>query len=126
MAVDELARLTGTTSRNVRALQTKGLLPGPTLVGRTGEYGKEHVLRLRAVLGLQARGFGLRAIRELVVAWETGMTLDEVLGLPPRGRARRRAARPHDTSGFEDLLESLTPWRGPHDGLLPGPLLSAN
>ena len=69
LTLDGLARTAGTTGRNVRALQSKGLLPGPTLVGRTGEYGKAHVLRLRAVLGLQARGFGLRAIRELLLAW---------------------------------------------------------
>ena len=48
--VDELARLGGTTGRNVRAFQTQGLLPRPELVGRTGFYGDEHLERLRAVV----------------------------------------------------------------------------
>lgn len=121
MTVDELARRAGTTSRNVRALQTKGLLPGPVLVGRTGSYGTEHLLRLRAVLDLQGRGFGLAAIRELLAAWEAGLTLDEVLGLPPHRRGRPRPAE----IGFEGLVDSFVAWRGPAAGLLPSPLLGA-
>ena len=65
MTVDELARAAGTSTRNVRALQTKGLLPAPALAGRTGRYDAAHLRRLQAVLGLQARGFSLAAIREL-------------------------------------------------------------
>src|SRR5437764_10012509 len=93
MTVDELARAARTTSRNIRALQTKGVLPGPALLGRTGEYGAEHLVRLEVILRLQARGFSLAAIRELLAAWETGATLEDVLVLPPRQARRARRWR---------------------------------
>jgi DNA-binding transcriptional MerR regulator len=85
MTVDELARAAGTTTRQVRALQTQGLLPRPGLVGRTGYYDAHHLERLRAILRLQADGFSLAALVTLLAAWETGMSLAQVLGLgsPP-------------------------------------------
>lgn len=79
--VDELAREVGTTTRQVRALQTQGLLPHPIVVGRTGFYGADHLARLRAILRLQADGFSLASLAALFRAWEAGMTLDQVLGL---------------------------------------------
>ena len=118
MSVDELARAAGTTTRNVRALQTQGLLPRPALVGRTGAYDEAHLHRLHAVLRLQARGFSRAAIRELLAAWESGLSLEDVLGLPRRRRPRPRNA---DTA-FDGLADSLPTWRGPWSALLPGPL----
>jgi DNA-binding transcriptional MerR regulator len=81
LTVDQLARLTGTTTRNVRALQTLALLPRPALRGRTGLYGQEHIDRLRAILRLQRDGFSLGAIGALFDAWHRGLTLDQVLGV---------------------------------------------
>ena len=120
--VDDLARAAGTTTRNIRALQTKGLLPGPALLGRTGEYGTDHLIRLQAVLGLQAKGFSLAAIRELLSAWERGASLEDVLGLPRQQRRRGRGAVPAAGDVFDELVGSLPTWRGPRAGLLPGPL----
>ena len=81
LTVDELARAAGTTTRQVRALQTRGLLPHPELVGRTGYYDLDHLDRLRAILRLQAGGFSLAALETLMQAWSAGMTLGQVLGL---------------------------------------------
>jgi len=81
VTIDELARLGRTTTRHVRALQTRGLIPHPHLVGRTGVYDEAHLQRLRAVLRLQRQGFSLAAIGALVDAWQRGATLDDVLGL---------------------------------------------
>ncbi|HXQ62871.1 MAG TPA: MerR family transcriptional regulator [Acidimicrobiales bacterium] len=81
LTVDQLARLAGTTTRNVRALQTLGLLPRPTLRGRTGLYGQQHVDRLRAILRLQRDGFSLGAVGALFDAWHRGLTLEQVLGV---------------------------------------------
>jgi DNA-binding transcriptional MerR regulator len=119
MNIDELARAAGATTRNVRALQTEGLLPGPSLVGRTGAYDEGHLLRLQAVLRLQARGFSRAAIRELFAAWEAGASLEDVLGMP--AQAGRASAR----TPFDVLADSLPTWRGTGVGLLPGHLTSA-
>ncbi len=80
MTIDELARRAGTTTRNVRAHQTRGLLPPPRMVGRVGHYDSDHLIRLAYIDRLQARGFSLAAIRDLLQGWDEGRTLTEVLG----------------------------------------------
>lgn len=80
MKIDELAQRAGTTSRNVRAYQERGLLPPPRLVGRVGFYGEGHLARLRHIATLLDRGFSLASIRELFDAWERGYGLPELLG----------------------------------------------
>jgi DNA-binding transcriptional MerR regulator len=100
--VDELARAAGTTTRQVRALQTQGLLPRPGLVGRTGYYDADHLERLRAILRLQADGFSLAALATLLRGWEANMTLAQVLGLgsPTDGA---QPAGEDDSDVFGDL-----------------------
>jgi DNA-binding transcriptional MerR regulator len=100
--VDELARTAGTTTRQVRALQTQGLLPRPGLVGRTGYYDTGHLERLRAILRLQADGFSLAALATLLQGWEANMTLAQVLGLDP-STDRAQPAGEDDPDVFGDL-----------------------
>ncbi len=66
MTIDELARRTGMTVRNIRAHQSRGLVPPPTVRGRTGYYGEEHLERIELIKELQADGFNLEAIRRLL------------------------------------------------------------
>jgi hypothetical protein len=99
LTVDQLARLAGTTTRNVRALQTQGLLPHPTLRGRTGLYGRAHLDRLRAVLRLQGAGFSLGAVGALFEASARGLTLEQLIGLPA---APGRSAPDDDLGAFDD------------------------
>lgn len=80
LRIDELATEAGTTSRNVRAYQARGLLPAPELVGRTGYYHEEHLHRLRLIDELQERGFSLEAIRQTLDIWSTGGDLGDLLG----------------------------------------------
>jgi len=80
MTIDELARRAGTTTRNVRAHQTRGILPPPRMAGRVGHYGPDHLVRLAYIDRLQQRGFSLAAIRELLDGWDEGRSLTEVLG----------------------------------------------
>jgi DNA-binding transcriptional MerR regulator len=101
LTVDQVSRLAGTTTRNVRALQTLGLLPHPTLRGRTGLYGREHVDRLRAILRLQNAGFSLSAVGALFTAWEEGRTLEQVLGVPAAAPGRR-SVPDDDFDAFDD------------------------
>lgn len=68
MTIDEVARAAGMTVRNVRAHQTRGLVPPPNLEGRTGYYGQHHLARLRLIKDMQAAGFNLGAIKNLLDA----------------------------------------------------------
>lgn len=79
--VDELARAAGTTVRNVRAYQDRGLLPPPRRQGRVGLYSEAHLARLRLVGTLLERGYTLGNIAELLAAWEQGLDVATVLGL---------------------------------------------
>jgi DNA-binding transcriptional MerR regulator len=79
--IDDLARAAGTTVRNVRAYQDRGLLPRPARRGRANVYGEEHLERLRLIAQLLDRGHTLAGIKELLDAWESGAGLDGVLGL---------------------------------------------
>jgi DNA-binding transcriptional MerR regulator len=80
LRIDELATEAGTTSRNIRAYQARGLLPAPILEGRTGYYGQEHLDRLQIIHELQERGFSLAAIGELLTTWAQGGDLGHLLG----------------------------------------------
>ena len=66
LTIDELARETGMTVRNIRAHQSRGLLQPPQVRARTGYYGPEHVARLRLIQEMQAEGFNLTAIQRLI------------------------------------------------------------
>src|SRR5918998_4545727 len=66
LTIDELARRAGMTVRNVRAHQSRGLLPPPEVRGRTGFYGAEHLARLELIRTLQDEGFNLESIRRLL------------------------------------------------------------
>jgi DNA-binding transcriptional MerR regulator len=66
LTIEELAGRTGMTVRNIRAHQSRGLLPAPEIRGRTGYYGHEHVTRLELISEMQADGFNLQAIKRLI------------------------------------------------------------
>ena len=81
ITIDELAALTGTTTRRIRSFQTLGLLPHPVLRGRTGLYGPDHVARVSAIVALQDRGFSLESLGVLFRAVADGRSLPDVLGI---------------------------------------------
>jgi DNA-binding transcriptional MerR regulator len=78
LTIDELARRAGMTVRNVRAHQSRGLLPPPEIRGRTGYYGAQHLDRLELIKDLQAEGFSLEVIRRILER-SPGTTAAEVL-----------------------------------------------
>lgn len=79
--IDELAQAAGTTVRNVRAYQDRGLLPPPRREGRAAVYAESHLARLRLIAELLGRGYTLGNIAELLQAWEGGKDLRDLLGL---------------------------------------------
>jgi len=74
MTIRELAERTGMTVRNIRAHQTRGLLPPPVVRGRTGYYNEEHVARIALTREMQADGLNLEAIRRVLEAGDGAAT----------------------------------------------------
>jgi DNA-binding transcriptional MerR regulator len=81
MTIEQLASQADTATSTVRMYQTRGLLPPPVRRGRIGYYGQDHLSRLRLIADLQEQGFSLASIKQLTRAWESGRSLDDVLGL---------------------------------------------
>jgi len=79
LTIEQLAQATGMTARNIRAHQSRGLLPAPAIRGRTGYYGREHVARLQLIAEMQGDGFNLKAIERLL-AGAGSATAEELLG----------------------------------------------
>jgi DNA-binding transcriptional MerR regulator len=102
LTIDELARRTGMTVRNIRAHQSRGLLPPPEVRGRTGFYGADHVARIELVKELQADGFNLEAIRRLLVS--AGGSTGEVLRFTRAASASFEEEQPEVTD-VEELRE---------------------
>jgi DNA-binding transcriptional MerR regulator len=85
VTIDELARRSGMTVRNIRAHQSRGLLPPPEVHGRTGYYGRDHLSRLELIREMQAEGFTLEAIKRLLE--RAGGSSEEVLSFTRALRA---------------------------------------
>lgn len=60
--IDDLARVSGTTTRNIRGYQERGLLPQPLRRGRVAIYTEKHLRNLRAINKLLGSGFTLKHI----------------------------------------------------------------
>lgn len=101
--IDELAREASSTVRNVRAYQDRGLLPPPEKRGRTGIYTDVHLARLKIIGALLERGFTINNIRDLLVAWQEGRDLNEILGLEIAVTSWRNPEIP-DYIDYEELI----------------------
>jgi DNA-binding transcriptional MerR regulator len=99
VTIDELARRTGMTVRNIRAHQSRGLLPPPEVRGRTGYYGPEHIARLELIRELQTDGFNLESIRRLLEG--AGGSSEEVLRFTRALRAPFEDEEPRVVTGAE-------------------------
>jgi DNA-binding transcriptional MerR regulator len=103
MTIDELAQRTRLTVRNIRAYQSRGLVPPPRLRGRTGYYGQQHVARIELIRELQSEGFNLEAIRRLIDG--AGGETEEVLRFTKAVREPFEQEEPREV-GVDELAES--------------------
>jgi DNA-binding transcriptional MerR regulator len=78
LTIDQLAQRTGMTVRNIRAHQSRGLLPPPVVQARTGYYDDEHLARIKLIQEMQAEGFNLKAIERLIQG--SSGAVEEALG----------------------------------------------
>lgn len=118
MTIDQLAARVGFTVRNLRAYTSRGLLPPPRLVGRTGYYGPEHVARLLLVREMLAEGWSLAAVERTLAhaphsASRSVLALHRALltpFLPPEpevvsvAELAERAGRPEDPHLVDRLV----------------------
>lgn len=80
-SIDSLAQAAGTTVRNVRSYQERGLLPPPERRGRNAIYTDAHLARLRVIGRMLERGYSLGNVSELIAAWQGGQDIAQLLGL---------------------------------------------
>jgi len=79
--IEELARLAGTTTRNIRVYRDRGLLHPPLRVGRIALFNDTHLTRLRLITSLLDRGYNISHVHEMLSAWEQGKNVGDMLGL---------------------------------------------
>jgi DNA-binding transcriptional MerR regulator len=103
--IDDLARAAGTTTRNVRGYQDRGLLPRPDRRGRIAIYTDTHLARLKVINNLLHRGFTVRHIADFLLGVQRGDDLAEVLGIREVVTERWSQARSETISA--DALKSL-------------------
>lgn len=105
--IDELAEDAGTTVRNIRVYQERGLLQSPVRRGRTAYYGPEHKRRLALILRLLDRGYTFATIEELLIAERHGFTLSELLEVDSVRTERRPTGRRRSSRGASDPVAAF-------------------
>lgn len=81
----QLADLSGVPARTIRYYHSLGVLPRPARAGKEAVYDDDHLLRLRDIADMQARGLRLGAIREVFDAQtQQGAPADWRAVLDPR------------------------------------------
>lgn len=81
--IDDLSRESGVSVRNIRVYQDRGLLPAPTIRGRTGWYRDAHLTRLNLISRMLDRGYNFQTISELLTAAKQGWRVEHVLAEDP-------------------------------------------
>jgi DNA-binding transcriptional MerR regulator len=79
--IDDLARSSGVTVRNIRAYQERSLLHPPIRRGRVALFDDTHLARLKVITSMLSRGYTSDHISEMLSAWQSGMDLGQVLGI---------------------------------------------
>jgi DNA-binding transcriptional MerR regulator len=79
--LEDLARVSGVSARNIRAYRERGLLDPPRRSGRSALYGDHHVAQLQAISNLLRRGFSSAHIAEFIAGIRGGHDLAEILGM---------------------------------------------
>lgn len=97
--LDDLARISGISARNIRAYRERGLLDPPRRVGRSAYYGDTHLTQLAAISQLLGKGFSSVHIAEFFDGLRGGQSLVDVLGIPSAAvgqQVRRLQITPSD------------------------------
>lgn len=79
--LDDLARISGVSARNIRAYRERGLLDPPRREGRSAYYDDYHLAQLKTINQLLRKGFNSTHIAEFFTSIREGHDLADVLGI---------------------------------------------
>ena len=79
--LQDLARVSGVSARNIRAYRERGLLDPPRRVGRSALYDDYHLSQLNTISELLRRGFTSSHIADFFTSMRQGTDLADILGL---------------------------------------------
>ena len=93
--LDDLARISGVSSRNIRAYRERGLLDPPRRQGRSAFYDDYHVSQLNTINQLLRKGFNSAHIAEFFARMREGHDLAAILGVQQAILGSRGDQTPH-------------------------------
>ena len=96
--LDDLARISGVSARNIRAYRERGLLDPPRRVGRSAYYDDYHLSQLTTINHLLRRGFNSAHIAEFFTSMRQGADLADILGIQRAILGPRPAVGPEGPS----------------------------
>lgn len=79
--LEDLARASGISARNIRAYRERGLLDPPRRVGRSALYDDYHLSQLNTISQLLQKGYNSAHIAEFFASMRQGADLADILGL---------------------------------------------
>lgn len=79
--LEDLARVSGVSARNIRAYRERGLLDAPRRVGRSALYDDYHLSQLNTISQLLRKGYNSAHIAEFFASMRQGTDLADILGL---------------------------------------------
>ncbi|KWX67967.1 MerR family transcriptional regulator [Mycobacterium sp. NAZ190054] len=79
--LEDLARESGISARNIRAYRERGLLDPPRRVGRSALYDDYHLSQLNTISQLLRKGYNSAHIAEFFASMRQGTDLADILGL---------------------------------------------
>ena len=79
--LDDLARISGVSSRNIRAYRERGLLDPPRRQGRSAFYDDYHLSQLHTINQLLRKGYNSTHIAEFFARMREGHDLAAILGV---------------------------------------------
>lgn len=91
--LEDLARESGVSTRNIRAYRERGLLHPPRRAGRTVLYDEVHLERLTMISELLGRGFTFTHIADFLARMDEGRDVADILGLRPASHDGPAAVR---------------------------------
>ncbi len=100
--LEELARISGVSARNIRAYRERGLLDPPRRVGRSAYYDDYQLSQLRTINQLLRRGFSSAHIAEFFASMRQGADLADILGIQRALLGPRPSDDPEDASDSGD------------------------